>query len=129
MKVLEEKKNDLLNRKEVKLSLEFAGQKTPSQVEVIKQAAGLLKTKEDLIYVDEIKQMFGNASGYANLFVYDTKANLDKIHFIRRKKLLKAQRDKELADRKAAKEGKAAPEQKTEAKPEAPKVEKKAEAK
>ena len=127
MKVLEEKKNDLLNRKEVKISLEFAGQKTPSQVEVIKQAAGLLKTKEDLIYVDEIKQMFGNASGYANLFVYDTKANLDKIHFIRRKKLLKAQRDKDLADRKAAKEGKAAApvEQKTEAKP----AEKKAETK
>lgn len=129
MKVLEQKQNDLLNRKEVKISLEFAGQKTPSQVEVIKQAAGLLKTKVDLIYVEEIKQMFGNASGYANLFVYDTKANLDKIHFIRRKKLLKAQRDKDLADRKAAKEGKAAPEQKTEVKAEAPKVEKKAEAK
>lgn len=128
MKVLEEKKNDLLNRKEVKISLEFSGQKTPSQVEVIKQAAGLLKTKEDLIYVDEIKQIYGNATGYANLFVYDTKANLDKIHFIRRKKLLKAQRDKELADRKAAKEGKAV-EEKAEVKVEAPKVEKKAEAK
>lgn len=129
MKILEEKQNNLLNRKEVKVALEFAGQKTPSQVEVIKQAAGLLKAKEELIYVDEIKQIYGNASGYANLFVYDTKANLDKIHFIRRKKLLKAQRDKELADRKAAKEGKVAVEQKIEVKAEAPKVEKKAEAK
>lgn len=125
MKVLEEKKNDLLNRKEVKISLEFAGQKTPSQVEVIKQAAGLLKTKEDLIYIDEIKQIYGNASGYANLFVYDTKANLDRIHFIRRKKLLKAQRDKELADRKAAKEGKTAPVEVPKVEPEQKKEEKK----
>lgn len=106
MKVLEEKKNPLLNRKEIRLQLEYSGQKTPSKVDVIKQAAGLLKAKEELIYVDEIKQQFGSASCCADIFIYDDKKSLDRIHFVRRKKILKAQREKELAERKAAKEGK-----------------------
>ena len=108
MKIIEEKQNSLLNRKEVKMALDYFGQKTPSKVEVIKQAAGLLKAKEDLIYINEIKQAYGTASGYASLYIYNNKENLDRIHFIKRKKILKAQRDKELADRKAAKEGKPA---------------------
>ena len=118
MKILTDKQNGLLNRREVTLDLEYIGQKTPSKVDVIKQAAGLLKTKEELIYIDEIKTSYGVAKGSVSLYIYNNKENLDKIHFIKRKKILKAQREKSLADRKAAKEAKPA-EVKTEAKPEA----------
>ena len=124
MKILTDKQNSLLNRREVTVELEYLGQKTPSQVEVIKQAAGVLKTKEELIYVQEIKPSYGVAKGSASLYIYNNKENLDKIHFIKRKKLLKAQREKSLADRKAAKEAKPA-----ETKTEAPKAEAKPEAK
>lgn len=118
MKILTDKQNPLLNRREVTLELEYIGQKTPSKVDVIKQAAGLLKTKEDLIYIDEIKSSYGIAKGSASLYIYNNKENLDKIHFIKRKKILKAQREKSLADRKAAKEAKPAEAPKAEAKPE-----------
>lgn len=118
MKILTDKQNPLLNRREVTVELEYLGQKTPSQVEVIKQASGVLKAKEELIYVQEIKPSYGVAKGSASLFVYNNKENLDKIHFIKRKKILKAQREKSLADRKAAKEAKPAEAPKTEVKPE-----------
>lgn len=119
MKILTDKQNSLLNRREVTLAIEYIGQKTPSKVDVIKQAAGLLKAKEELIYVHEIKPSYGVAKGSASLYIYNNKENLDKIHFIKRKKILKAQREKSLADRKAAKEVKPVEAVKAEAKPEA----------
>ena len=119
MKILTDKQNPLLNRREVTLELEYLGQKTPSKVDVIKQASGLLKTKEELIYVWEIKPSYGVAKGSACLYIYNNKENLDKIHFIKRKKILKTQREKSLADRKAAKETKPVEAVKSEVKPEA----------
>ncbi|MDP4012372.1 MAG: hypothetical protein Q8R00_02095 [Candidatus Nanoarchaeia archaeon] len=108
MKILEERQNKLLHRKEVLVNLESETKSTPSRAEVAKQVAPMLKAKEDVIFVYEIEQEYGQGCK-AEIFVYDKKENLDKIHFYRKKKVLKEIRDKDLADRKAVKEAAAKP--------------------
>lgn len=109
MKVLEERQNKLLHRKEYLVNLESETKSTPSRTEVTKQVAPMLKAKEDVVFVYEIEQQYGLGS-VAEVFVYDKKENLDKVHFYKKKKVLKEIRDKDLAARKAAKEAAAKPE-------------------
>lgn len=117
MKIIDEKQNKLLNRKEVVLKLDFKDKATPSKTDVLKHVAGAVKAKEDAIYVEDINQTYGNTTGEALVYVYNSKADLDKIHFYNKKSILKQVREKDLADRKAAKEAAAVKEAPVEAKP------------
>ena len=57
MKILEEKENHLLNRKEVKLIVEAP--KNPSMAEALKILADKFKAEEEMIAVKEVQGKFG----------------------------------------------------------------------
>lgn len=73
MKILENKENNLLGRREVKLIVE-AG-KNPSYLEASKQVAEHFKCQEDLIEIKEIKGKFGRATFLISAFIYKDKEN------------------------------------------------------
>lgn len=84
MKILEDKKNSFLNRREVKIIVE-AG-KNPSFSESSKMIAEQFKAQEELIEVKGIKGKFGRGTFLISAFVYDTKEEKDKMEKKKEKK-------------------------------------------
>lgn len=77
MKIIEDKNNELLNRKEIKIIVE-AG-KNPSMQEAVKIIADHFKTKDENIVVKGIKGKFGRNTFLISSFIYDTKEAKEKI--------------------------------------------------
>lgn len=62
IKILEEKKNPLIDRTELKFRIEHFGQGTPNRLELKKKIVNLKKSNEKLTIIRNIKTHFG--SGY-----------------------------------------------------------------
>ncbi len=84
MKVLEEKDNLLLNRKEVKIVVEAA--KNPSLQEACKTISEKFKVQEDLVAVKEVKGKFGRNTFLISANIYDKKENKDILEKKKEKK-------------------------------------------
>jgi small subunit ribosomal protein S24e len=118
IKVLEEKKNPLLQRREVKFSVSH-NLGTPSREEIKGKIAAYLNSKPELVIIDNMRSEFGKreTKGYAK--IYETAERLKSVeteHIVQRNEKKK----------EAKKEGEAPKEA---PKAEAPKAEAKAEAK
>jgi small subunit ribosomal protein S24e len=118
IKVLEEKKNPLLQRREVKFSVSH-NLGTPSRDDIKAKIAAYLNSKPELVIIDNMKSEFGKreTKGYAK--IYETAERLKSVeteHIVQRNEKKK----------EAKKEGEAPKEA---PKAEAPKAEAKAEAK
>lgn len=77
MKILEDKNNELLNRREIKII--FPSQKNPSFAEAIKLVGDHFKTAEDLITVREIQGKFGRGTFLITSRIYKTKEEKENL--------------------------------------------------
>jgi len=77
MKIIEDKNNELLNRKEIKIIVEES--KNPSMQEAMKTISGHFKAKDENIVVREIKGKFGRNTFLISAFIYNSKEAKDKI--------------------------------------------------
>jgi len=77
MKIIEDKQNPLLKRKEVKIIVE-AG-KNPSMQEASKLIAEHFKAQEDNIALKQIKGKFGRKTFLISANIYNSKEDKEKI--------------------------------------------------
>ena len=87
MKILEDKENSLLNRKEVKIVAE-AG-KNPSMPEACKLVAERFKVQEDMVSVNGIKGKFGRGTFLISANIYKNKEDKDILEKKKEKKIAK----------------------------------------
>jgi len=87
MKIISEKDNTLLNRKEVKMLVE--AEKNPGFADMLKAVAEKYKIDESLINVNKIKGKFGRDTFLINAFLYKTVEEKEKQN---RKKEKKAEK-------------------------------------
>lgn len=91
MEIIKETDYPLLGRKEYLVKCVFDKIKTPSNNEIKKSSASLLKTSEDLVVVKKIKQQFGLNQAVCDIYVYKDASALDKIEKIKKKPKKKAE--------------------------------------
>ncbi|HII05822.1 MAG TPA: 30S ribosomal protein S24e [Methanotrichaceae archaeon] len=75
IKVIEEKENPILNRREVKFVVEHDGP-TPTRKSVIDKIAATMNSKVGLVMVDSLKSEFGKREtvGYAKIYETEERA-------------------------------------------------------
>jgi ribosomal protein S24E len=71
IEVKEEKENPLLHRKEVRLILRDFSE-TPSKKDTTSEIAKTLKTKEELVFIGEIRQEYGKSEALCYAEIYET---------------------------------------------------------
>jgi small subunit ribosomal protein S24e len=75
IKVIEEKENPILNRREIKFVVEHDGP-TPSRKNVVEKIAATMNSKVGLVMVDSLKSEFGKREtlGYAKIYETEERA-------------------------------------------------------
>lgn len=113
IEIKEDKKNPLLDRREVRFTAD--SKLTPTRKEIKSTIAGILKTKEDLLVIDSIRQVSGKnlSEGYAK--VYNNTDVLKKIELSY--KLERGTKEKKKEETPAPSAEEAAPAPPTEEKP------------
>lgn len=111
VKVLEERDNPFLDRKELKIELVHPGEATPPKNKLIEEIASKYKVDKDHIVVDYVFTKKGMSSSIAKAKIYKKKPKIKK----------KIEKDKEVTKPEAKKEEKP----KAEEKPKKQKVEEK----
>lgn len=84
IKILEEKENSLLNRKEFLLEIDSSG-KTPSNKELKQELAQKLKAKPELIVIKNIYQAYGKMTSKSEVFLYNDEKSLKETETIKEK--------------------------------------------
>ena len=84
-KILEEKDSKLLERKEIKLEVNF-DKSTPSNLDMKKSIANIFKTSEELILIKKIHQHFGANKATVQANIYKDIEKLKKTEGIKEKK-------------------------------------------
>ncbi len=79
IEIIEENKNKVFNRNEIKFYVDYEGEATPKLIDVKAKLVALLNTKKGLTVVDNVQPHYGEpkALGYAK--VYDTIEDLEYI--------------------------------------------------
>ena len=72
VKVLEERPNPLLKRREVRFEVAHATAATPSRNALRDELAKLVRVPKDRIIVEQMRARFGTATTRGEAFVYDT---------------------------------------------------------
>ncbi|ADP77239.1 Ribosomal protein S24e [Methanothermus fervidus DSM 2088] len=88
--ITEEKRNELLKRKEIKFECLHSGEPTPKRVDVRDKLSSILDVNKELIVIDTLEPRYGEGRcvGYAK--IYDSKESLEEIeqeHIIRKNKI------------------------------------------
>jgi len=78
IEIIEEKKNPLVERTEIKFKIDHFGKGTPNRLEVKKKIAAMQGANEKLAIVKKIKTHFGSAQVLGTLYIYD---NADDLQF------------------------------------------------
>ena len=78
IKIITEKENGLLGRKEFQYEIEFQGA-TPKTADVKKEIATLAKSQEDLVVVKAIKNKYGEEKADVFAYVYNSLDELKKL--------------------------------------------------
>ena len=85
LKILHEKYSKLIDRKELELEVTF-DKSTPSNLEIKKEIASKLKTKEDLVAVKNIHQLFGLKKARIIAYVYNKEEQVKRLEAKKEKK-------------------------------------------
>jgi small subunit ribosomal protein S24e len=86
IKVIVEKANPLLNRREVSFKV-IHDESTPSRKSVVERLAATMNTKVGLVYVDSLKTEFGKREtiGYAKIYETPERAKqVERAHIVER---------------------------------------------
>ena len=78
LKIIEQKKNLLMKREEVKAVVEHAGKPTPARSELMVSLESVLKTDKELIFIDRIFTEAGKGHSSLKVFVYAKKEDVHK---------------------------------------------------
>jgi len=111
IKVLEEKKNPLLQRREIKFSVSH-NLGTPSREEIKGKIAAYLNSKPELVIIERMRSQFGMRETHGYAKIYETAERLKSVeteHIIQRntkKEEKKAEGEEKEAPKAAAKEAK-----------------------
>lgn len=133
VKILEQKKNPLLKREEVRAIFEHTGKPTPPREKIFPFLEKALRAKKDLILIDKIFSIKGKGESKLKVFVYSKKDDIpkEKLELIKKRaeknKIKKEKPEEKPAE--GAKEEEVRPEEKEEAKPEEKPAEKEGEEK
>lgn len=79
MEITEKKENKILNRTEVRFTIDHKGESTPTKAAVVEEIAKMMKAKKDVVVLNSVETVYGNgqSKGYAK--VYDSKESAQKI--------------------------------------------------
>ncbi|MCD1294800.1 30S ribosomal protein S24e [Methanocella sp. CWC-04] len=86
IKVLEEKKNPLLERREVKFCATH-NLGTPSREEIKNKIAAYLNSKPELVIIEQMRSAYGKRETYGYAKIYETEDRLKRVeteHIIQR---------------------------------------------
>lgn len=78
IEIKKQKKNPLLKREEISVSIEHPGKATPSRREILPELAKVLKSSEDLIIIDKIFSVYGRNVSEARVLAYKKKDEIPK---------------------------------------------------
>ena len=76
IEILEEKKNPLINRMELKFRIEHFGKGTPNRLEIKKKISALKSSNDKLTIIKKIKTHFGNTSAIGKAYIYENAKDL-----------------------------------------------------
>jgi len=94
VKILEERENPLLHRKELLVEIDHTGEPTPKREEVRKRIAALKGVSENLVIVHTIKPLFGVGKSVAFVKIYESEDKLREVepkYMLRKHGLLQEQ--------------------------------------
>ena len=74
--ILEEKKNPLIDRLEIKFRIDHFEQGTPNRLEIKKKIAKMKKANEKLTIIRNIQTHFGSAYDLCDAYIYDNAKEL-----------------------------------------------------
>ena len=78
VEILEEKKNLLIDRIELKVKIDHFGKGTPNRLELKKKISTLKKSNEKLTIVKNVQTHFGATQDLAKIYIYD---NVEELQY------------------------------------------------
>jgi len=123
IEILEQKKNPLMKREEVWISVEHASKPTPRRMEVLAEVAKKVGVKPELVIIDKMFGESGRAATKVKVLVYKNKADIPKAKLEKMERRIAKSIKKAAAPAEVPKEAAKPEEKKAE---EAPKEEKEA---
>lgn len=76
VEVLDEKKNELINRTELQFRIDHFGKGTPNRLEIKKKVAAMKNANEKLTIIRKLKTHFGSAYTVGNVNIYQDPKDL-----------------------------------------------------
>jgi len=77
MNIIKDFKNELLNRREIKMIVENSG--NPGFANSIRMVAEKFKAEEDVIVVKNVRSKFGRGTFLIDVYLYDSKEDKSRI--------------------------------------------------
>ncbi|TFG08508.1 MAG: hypothetical protein EU539_02160 [Promethearchaeota archaeon] len=77
LEIVEERRNPLIDRLEVKVKVSHFGKSTPNRLEIKKKLASMKKADEKLTIVKKIKTSFGSYEDLGKVYIYDNQQELE----------------------------------------------------
>lgn len=71
IEIVEEKKNPLINRVEIKFKIDHFGEGTPNRLELKKKIAKMKKANEKLTIIRKVKTLFGSSHDIGTAHIYN----------------------------------------------------------
>ena len=77
IEILDEKKNPLIDRVELKVKIDHFGNGTPNRLDVKNKIAAMQASDEKLTIIKNIKAFFGSTQDMAKIYIYENKKELE----------------------------------------------------
>lgn len=103
IKVNDQRENKLLHRKEIQLTVEYSGSRTPSREELKEEACKKLSLHPELTEIIYIDQLYGSNSCNAQIHSYSKKEAMEMLSPSRQKAAKEAKQKPEPAKEEAKK--------------------------
>jgi len=109
LKVLDQKKNELMGREELHALLEHHGMPTPVREEILPHLENVLKVDGERILIHKIFTQTGKGESLLKVYVYDRKEDMPKkaLEILQKRAAKKGKKKEEAAAAEAPKEHKA----------------------
>ena len=78
VEIIEESKNPLISRTEIKFRVDHFGAGTPNRLEIRKKLAAMKNSNENLTIIRKLQTHYGNSYDIGKANIYE---NADEIHF------------------------------------------------
>ena len=77
LEIVEDSKNPLIDRVEIKINIKHFGKSTPNRLDLKKKVAALKNAKESLTIVKNIQTNFGSFEDIGKVYIYDNQKELE----------------------------------------------------